>query len=140
MVDSVASVLTLAQVSLVLIKATYKFIKEAQAIDSLVGKLQLSLKDLYKLIKVVESTCKQPRAQENDLSQFIQEALSRCVRHLKGVDVMVQGLAAEKTGTLLQKVHLKIRSDRAKKRIEETIEDLKNLMDQIHKGISLWTL
>jgi hypothetical protein len=140
MVDSVASVVTLAQVSLVLIKTTYNFIRDAQVIDSLVEKLQLSLRDLYKLIKLVELTCKQSRIRENDLSHFIQGALTRCGRRLKGVDVMVHRLAAKKTGTFLRRAALKIRSDRAKKDIEEAIGDIKELMDQIHKGISLCTL
>jgi hypothetical protein len=140
MVDSVASIVTLAQVSLVLIKATYNFIRDAQVIDSLVGKLQLSLRDLYKLIKLVELTCKQSRIQENDLSHFIQGALTRCGRRLKGVDVIVHRLAAKKTGTFFRRAALKICSDRAKKDIEEAIGDIKELMDQIHKGISLCIL
>lgn len=140
MADPASSIITIATLSLAIIKETVKFIQEAQVIDQFIEKLLYNLADLHKLIKEVESACRHARSRDDDPSRFVREHLKRCRRRLEGVRTMVEGLASRKTNTLLQRVTLKIKSERSRKEIEEAITDIERLMDQIHKGISCWTL
>ncbi|KAF2004168.1 hypothetical protein P154DRAFT_67518 [Amniculicola lignicola CBS 123094] len=140
MAEPVSSALTLATVSLAMIRSTVKFIQEARVIDSLVEKLLITLLDLRKLIKVVDSTCRHPRSREDDPSRYVRDTLARCHTRLGGVQLLVESLASRKSKNFLQKVALKIKSDRSRVEIEQAIQHIKDLMDQIHTGISCWTL
>lgn len=140
MAEPVSSIVTLTTVSLELIRRTAIFIREAQAIDSLIERLLNRLLDLRKLIKVVEASCKQARSGEDSPARYVKDALTRCHSRLESVDETVRALASRRSGTFLQRVALKIRSDRAKREIEEAIEDIDRLMDSIHKGIGCWNL
>ncbi|KAF1848808.1 uncharacterized protein K460DRAFT_81148 [Cucurbitaria berberidis CBS 394.84] len=140
MAEPVSSIITIATVSLAIIKETVTFIKEAQVIDQYIEKLLFNLYDLHKLIKEVESACRHARSREDDPSRFVREHLKRCRRRLEEVQATVKGLESRSTNTLLQRMVLKIRSDRSKKDIEDAIKDIERLMDQIHKSISCWTL
>ena len=140
MAEPVSGIITIVTVSLAIIKETVDFIQKARVIDSYVERLRINLVDLHKLIREVESACRHARSREDGPSRFVREHLRRCHRRLEEVRNTVKGLASRKSGTLLQKAALKIKSDRSKKEIEDAITDIERLMDQIHKGISCWTL
>ena len=140
MAEPVSAVVALATVSLAIIKRTAIFIQDARDVDTLVLKLFETLRDLRRLIKTVDTTCRRATSTDDDPSRFIEHALIRCHSRLEAVEGIVKDLASRSTSTFLKKVALKIRSDRSRKEIEEAISDLNRLMDQIHKGISCWSL
>ncbi|CAO2654081.1 Nn.00g108140.m01.CDS01 [Neocucurbitaria sp. VM-36] len=140
MAEPASSIITIVTVSLAIIRETVCFIQEARVIDSYVERLRVNLVDLHKLIREVESACRHARSREDGPSRFVREHLRRCRRRLEEVRNTVKGLASRKSDTLWQKAALKIKSDRSKKEIEDAITDIERLMDQIHKGISCWTL
>ncbi|KAF2183472.1 hypothetical protein K469DRAFT_689937 [Zopfia rhizophila CBS 207.26] len=138
MAEPVSSVLTLTTVSLVIIRKTAKFIQEAKDVDVLVQRLGTRLEDLGKVIKLVGSTCPDVDPRRGDPASFIREALTRCRNRLREVETLVKSLASQRSRTFVQRVVLKIKSDRSKKEIEEAIQDIERLHDQIHQAINCW--
>lgn len=140
MAEVVSSIVTLTTVSLAIIQKTLTFIQEARKVPDLVKKLSVTLQDLESLIEDVRSTCSQVKPTEDDQSRHVEEALSRCSKRLEEVQELVKNLASRRSGTIVERVSLKIRSDRSKKDIQEAIHDIRTLMDQITQRASFWSL
>lgn len=140
MADPISSIITITTVSLAIIKKTVVFLQEASVVDVLIERLCAQLLDLRRLIKVIERACKNATSREDDPSRFVKDSLTRCHLRLEQVHKLVESLASKKSGTFMQKVALKIRSDRSRAEIEDAIKDIERLMDQVHKAINCWNL
>ncbi|KAF2867313.1 hypothetical protein BDV95DRAFT_610727 [Massariosphaeria phaeospora] len=140
MAEPVSSIITIATLSLAIITKTAIFIKDARVIDSLVERLLSSLLDLRGLIKTIEKTCAKASSRDDHPSRFIRDSLTRCHQRLEQVHAMVENLASRKSTTFFQRVALKIQSDRSRSDIQQAIADIDRLVDQIHKGLTCWTL
>ena len=103
MADPVASIITLATVSLAIIRKTNKFIEEAKEIDTSIRRLHDKLRDLETTITLVEKTCENATATDENPSQHIEKILKRCRRCLQRVMTLVESLAERQTRTLFHK-------------------------------------
>ncbi|KAF2464225.1 uncharacterized protein BDR25DRAFT_97385 [Lindgomyces ingoldianus] len=140
MAEPVSSIVTLTAVSLTIIRRTVRFIQAARTVDTLIESLLTTLLDLKRLLRVVESTCRQATSGDDDPSRFVKDSVVRCHNRLTEVQAMVEGLAFREKRTLFQKVVLLVRTDRSRKDIEDAIQDIDRLMNNLHRGISSWNL
>lgn len=141
MAEPVSSILTIVTVSLAAVRETTRYIQEVNVVNDLIQDLLKNLKDLHRLIKVVETTYKGAQCSGSSLSsQFVGRTLNACQERLSDVKPLVYELASRDSETWLQKVALKRRSDNAKKEIEKAIQEINTYMDHIRTGISCWSL
>lgn len=138
--EPVSAIVSLVQVSLAIIRKTAQFIEEAKEIDSVIKRLRNTLCDLEAVIILVDTTCRQAAPRKEDHSHFVEQTLKRCRNRLKKVQKLVKALAEKQSKTFIQKVGLKIKSDRSKGEIGEAIQDIRSLIDQINTGLSCWSL
>jgi hypothetical protein len=121
--------------------SSLRFIRDAQQIDETLHELLRKLKRLERLLKDVHETCQQADEEGGDgSSRHIKDALKQCERKLREVQELVEGLASRPSNTMLQSFKLVVKNRAAKKKVDKAIEEIEELMDLIHKGISLWTL
>ncbi|KAH7361112.1 hypothetical protein BKA66DRAFT_214207 [Pyrenochaeta sp. MPI-SDFR-AT-0127] len=141
MAEPVSSVLTIVTVSLAVVRETTRYIQEINVVNELIGSLLKKLKDLHRLIKVVETTYRGAHSSDSNVSsQFVGKVLNACQKRLSDVKPLVYELASRDSETWLQKVALKRRSDNVKKEIEQAIQDINTDMEHIRTGISCWSL
>ena len=141
MADAVSSIITIATVSLAIIRETVRYIKEVRLIDKVVDRLRTELKDLHRLIKVVESTYQRADyGEHSEPSVFVRRYLTKCRDHLEQVKSCVIELASHNTNTVYEKLKLKRRSDAVKKDIESATNEIHRYMRYIRTGIECWNL
>ena len=141
MAEPVSSIITIATVSIAIVKEIYNYVQETSVVDDLIRRLLKQLKDLHRLIRVVESTYKRAGLAEcSPSSVFVGKTLTTCQRRLFEVKVLVNELASHDSDTWFEKLALKRRSDKAKKDIEMAILDIHTYMEHIRTGISCWSL
>jgi hypothetical protein len=141
MAEPVSSIITIVTVSLAVVKETYKYIKEICVVNDLIKGLLTKLKDLHRLIRVVESTYIRANPGENSVSaHFVGRTLKTCQERLTPIKALVFELAARESETWLQKAALKRKSDGVKKQIEEAMQEMHHDMEYIRTGISCWSL
>ncbi|KAK7755384.1 hypothetical protein SLS62_002611 [Diatrype stigma] len=83
MAEPVSSIVTLAIVSLQIIRKTTNFIQDSRVVDTLVQKLQGSLQNLGWLIEIVDRASREAKTAEDD--PFVQMTLVRCRDLLENV-------------------------------------------------------
>ncbi|KAF2732387.1 hypothetical protein EJ04DRAFT_578438 [Polyplosphaeria fusca] len=138
--DTVSGTVTLAQVAIKLIKETLKFVEEVKQIDKILADLLRKLDDLKALLKEVKETCRQADSEHDRMSRPLQDALRRSDTRLEEVRQLVQNLASRPSENVLQNSLTVIRNRQSKDEVKKAIKDINDLMENIHKGISLWTL
>ncbi|CBY02427.1 hypothetical protein IAQ61_007017 [Plenodomus lingam] len=138
MAEPVSSIITIATVSIAIIKETISYIKNVHLVDKVVDRLLLRFKDLHKLIKLVESTYRRADAeQENDHSRYIRNYLLRCRDRLRDIQNMLYELPSKESTSFIQKAALKRGMDKVKDDIDLAMSDIHDYMDFIRTGISL---
>lgn len=141
MAEPVSSIITIATVSLAIIKETVKYIKEVRLVDRLVQDLLTELKELHRVIKVVESTYHgADPGQDSEPSVLVYRNLTKCKGRLEDVKLIVIELASRDTNTVFQKFALKRQSDAVKKDMERATKDIHRYMEYIRTGIQCWSL
>jgi hypothetical protein len=141
MAEPASSIITIVTVTLAVVKGIYKHIKEISLVNDLIKSLLIEIKDLYRLIKVVESTYIRAGLGENrHPADFVGRTLKTCQGRLAPVKDLVFELAARESETWLQKAVLKGKSDGVKKRIEEAMREIDRDMGRIRMGLSCWSL
>ncbi len=139
--DPASSIITIASLAIKTVKETYKYIQEVNIVDDLIKSLLVKLKDLHRLLKVVESTYRRVGSDDcSPSSLFVGKTLSACQKRLSDVRTLVDELASHNSETWFDKLALKRRSDGAKKEIAVAINDIQSYMEHIRTGISCWSL
>ena len=138
MAEPVSSILTIATVSLALITETVKYIKEIKRVDDVIAKLLVKLKDLHRLIRLVEFEYQHGRYQEGSAPTiFIRKHLITCRNRLEDVKTKVSELASRETHTFMQRASVRRRVDMVNGDIEVAINDINSYMEYIRTGITL---
>ncbi|KAH7112939.1 hypothetical protein B0J11DRAFT_446614 [Dendryphion nanum] len=137
MAEVASSAVTLATLSLAIISKIAIFLNEAKTVHASVSKLHDALEDFRKIIESVKFTCRGITTQDQDPSRFVSDALAKCYLCLERVELIVNSLASRPADNLLQRINLKIKLDRHKNDIEESIQVIESLMQQINTGITL---
>lgn len=140
MAEVASSAVTLATLSLAIISKIAIFLNEAKTVHASVSKLHDALEDFRKIIESVKFTCRGITTQDQDPSRFVSDALAKCYLCLERVELIVNSLASRPADNLLQRINLKIKLDRHKNDIEESIQVIESLMQQINTGITCWNL
>lgn len=141
MADFAASVITLANASLVVIETTVRYIKEIKMINDFVRELLRKLKKLHRLVKIVALTYQRLEAGDRcPSSLYVGKILKSCQGRLERLKLLVHNLAAPASETWMQKLHVKRQSDKVRTEIEKTIMDIHNDMEDIRTGLSCWSL
>jgi len=140
MAELASSIITIATVSLAIIKETVNYIKEIRLVDRVVNRLLTNLKDLHELIRLVELTYQRANSDKSEPSVFVKQNLIKCRDRIRDVKPMIFELASRNTDTFFKKVSLKRKSDAVKEDIETIIHDIRLYMEDIRVGISCWSL
>ncbi|KAH9861387.1 hypothetical protein J1614_011133 [Plenodomus biglobosus] len=138
MAEPVSSIITIATVSLAIIKETVAYIKNVRLVNKVVDRLLVKFNDLYKLITLVEATYRRADAEEESQhSRFIRKNLLRCRDRLQEIQTMLGELASKEPTSFVQKAALKRGVDKVKDDIEVAMSDIHDYMEYIRTGISL---
>jgi hypothetical protein len=141
MAELSSSVITIANVSLVIIEKTVRYIKDVNLINDLVKELLAELKALHRLVRVVASTYKQAGPNDSSLaSRFVGETLSTCQQRMKRLEPLVDKLAELESDTWLQRLTVKRQLDRVRKEIYSMMRSIRRDMDSINVGMNCWSL
>lgn len=138
MAEPVSSIITIATVSLAIIKETVTYIKDVRLVNKVVDRLLVKFKDLHKLIRLVEATYRRADAEEESQhSKFIRNNLLRCRDRLQEIRAMLCELASKESTSFVQKAALKRGVDKVKEDIQVAMSDIHDYMEYIRTGISL---
>ncbi|KAF2846156.1 hypothetical protein T440DRAFT_249346 [Plenodomus tracheiphilus IPT5] len=138
MAEPVSSIITIATLSIAIIKETLSYIQKVQLVDKVVERHLVKFDDLHKLIRLVESTYIRAGAEEeNEHSRFIRNHLLRCRDRLRDIRSTLHELASKESTSFLQKAALKRGVDKVKDDIEVAMKDIDYYMEYIRTGISL---
>jgi hypothetical protein len=141
MADVTSSIITIANVSLVIIEKTVRYIKDINLVNDLIKDLLAELKALCRLIGVVTSTYKQTGpSDDSPASKFVGKTLSICQERMDRLKPLVIELAALESETWLQKFTAKRRLDRVRKEINSIMKNIRLDMDSMNIGMSCWSL
>lgn len=141
MAELTSSIITIANVSLVVIEKTVRYIKDINLVNDLIKDLLDRLKDLHRLIKVVASTYRQAGPGDNTrASRFVGNTLLTCQGRMDKLKPLICELAALDSETWLQKLTVKRRLDRVKNEIKTVIENIRMDMKSMSVGMSCWSL
>lgn len=139
MAEPVSSIVTLATVSLQIIRETTRFIQEAKVVDLFLQKLVASLQNLGRLIEIIDLTNHEAQPTEDGDDPFVQETLARCRQLLENVQSMVEPFATERTQTFWEKAALNLRLSRSRQNIQTKIQDIGDLITQMNVAINCRT-
>ncbi|KAH8725444.1 hypothetical protein GQ44DRAFT_615939 [Phaeosphaeriaceae sp. PMI808] len=141
MAELASSVITLANVSLVIIEKTVKYIKDINLVTDLIKDLLAQLKELHRLIRVVEFTYRQVGASDDSpSSRAVGKSLTTCQERMEKLKPLLFEMAALESETWLQKLAVRRRMDRVQKKIEFTIRDIRGDMKSMSFCMSCWSL
>lgn len=144
MADPLASIVTLSQLALSLLRATTDFVQRARIADKLVQKVVEKLTELQVLVATVEKTCQQagrrpsasiPGPGDADPWSLLRVSLAKCRELLDRLNKKVHSFGSRESLTTLQKVILQWKSDRGKSEIENTIRDVGDLISRMLSGM-----
>lgn len=144
MADPVASIVTLSQLTLSLLRATIEFFRRARIADKLVQKVVEKLTELEVLVVTVEKTCQQadrrpsfsiPGPGDADPWSLLRASLAKCHELLDRLNKKVRSFGSRESLTTLQKVILQWKSDQGKSEIENTIRDVSDLISRMSSGM-----
>lgn len=138
MAEPVSSIVTLATVSLQIIRETTRFIQESKVVDNLVKKLARNLQNLSRLIEIVDLANSEAQPTEDD--PFVQDTLAQCRKLLENVQSVVEPLVCQKSETIWEKAVLNFRVRHSRPIIEGAILDIRELVGQMNVAINCWTL
>lgn len=138
--EPVSSIVTLATVSLTIIRKTTIFIQDALVINDTIQRLLQRLVDLQDYLGFVEAELEKAKEHNENVPLCIRDALTRCQSILKGVKKTVRTLALQESGTFLKKMRLRIRYENLDKDVSTAIEELayqkshiKDCMDALNR-------
>ena len=144
MADPVASIVTLSQLTLNLLRTITDFLRRARIADELVQKVVEKLTDLQFLVVTVEKTCQQadrrrsasiPGPGDADPWSLLRASLAKCHELLDQLNKKVHSLGSRESLTTLQKAILQWKLDRGKSEIENTIRDVDDLISRMLSGM-----
>jgi hypothetical protein len=141
MAELTSSIITIANVSLVIIEKTVRYIKEINLVNDLIKDLLAELKALYRLIGVVTSTYEQTGpSDDSPASRYVGKALLICQERMNRLKPLVIELAALESETWLQRFTVKRQLDRVRKNIESIMKSIRLNMDSMNILMSCWSL
>ncbi|KAL6705664.1 hypothetical protein ACN47E_006453 [Coniothyrium glycines] len=141
MAEPVSSIITIATVSLDIIKETVKFIKEVYYIDKHIDRLLVELKDVHGLIKIVQATYQRADHGEHiKPSIYVGKCLVKCKDRLAEMKSVIIGLASRDTDGIFRKVALKRQSDAVKKDLQFKTDEVHRYLRYINTAIHCWNL
>jgi hypothetical protein len=139
MAEPASAIVGLTTLTLKIIYETAKFIRDAREVDRRIQKLRDKLLDLQYWVELIDSTCKEAQGHNEPVPERLIVSLTNCEETLQGVQAILEGLASKKSGTFVQKVKLKIRTESSEREILEAIDDLKHHKSQIKNHMNIWT-
>lgn len=141
MAELASSIVTIAQVSLAIIKETVRYIQEVRLVDTLIDRLLTEFKELHDLIKVVHSTYKHALAGEAIASStFVGKYVEKCKDRLYQMQKLVVELASRDTDSIARKFSAQRRYKTIRKDIEMATDDIHRYIKHIRTGMACWNL